>query len=44
MDDFFLPRKGIDREVINAHICDYLGADAFVKSGLRYEKASAPCC
>lgn len=31
---FFLPRDGIDREVITSDICRYLGNDALVRPGV----------
>ena len=30
---YFVPRDGIDREVISADICRYLGNDALVRPG-----------
>ncbi|KAG5797976.1 hypothetical protein H9Q69_002981 [Fusarium xylarioides] len=38
-NEYFLPREGIDREVIAADICRYLGNDALVRPG-HYEKTS----
>jgi hypothetical protein len=35
-NEYFVPREGIDREVIAADICRYLGNDAFVRPG-QYE-------
>lgn len=32
-NEYFLPRDGIDREVITADICRYLGNDALVRPG-----------
>lgn len=32
-NEYFLPRQGIDREVISADICRYLGNDALVRPG-----------
>ncbi|KAF5983495.1 transcription factor [Fusarium coicis] len=32
-NEYFLPRDGIDREVISADICRYLGNDALVRPG-----------
>jgi hypothetical protein len=32
---YFIPKDGIDREVITADICEYLGADALVHPGVR---------
>ena len=32
-NEYFLPRNGIDREVISADICRYLGNDALVRPG-----------
>lgn len=31
--DYFIPKDGIDREVITADICRYLGNDALVRPG-----------
>lgn len=31
--EYFVPRDGIDREVITADICRYLGNDALVRPG-----------
>jgi hypothetical protein len=39
MNEYFLPRDGIDREVIQADICRYLGNDALVRPGT-YEVTS----
>ncbi|KAF4991758.1 hypothetical protein FGRMN_7598 [Fusarium graminum] len=36
-NEYFVPRDGIDREVISADICRYLGNDALVRPG-HYEK------
>jgi hypothetical protein len=33
MNEYFVPRDGIDREVISADICRYLGNDALVRPG-----------
>lgn len=38
-NEYFVPRDGIDREVISADICRYLGNDALVRPG-HYEV----CC
>lgn len=32
-NEYFVPRDGIDREVISADICRYLGNDALVRPG-----------
>ena len=32
-NQYFVPRDGIDREVITADICRYLGNDALVRPG-----------
>ena len=32
-NDYFVPRDGIDREVITSDICRYLGNDALVRPG-----------
>lgn len=32
-NEYFIPRDGIDREVITADICRYLGNDALVRPG-----------
>ena len=32
-NQYFVPRDGIDREVISADICRYLGNDALVRPG-----------
>lgn len=32
-NEYFVPRDGIDREVITADICRYLGSDALVRPG-----------
>ena len=32
-NEYFVPRDGIDREVIPADICRYLGNDALVRPG-----------
>ena len=32
-NEYFVPRDGIDREVITADICRYLGNDALVRPG-----------
>lgn len=39
MNEYFVPRDGIDREVISADICRYLGNDALVRPG-HYEVRS----
>lgn len=56
MNEYFVPRDGIDREVISADICRYLGNDALVRPGhyevrlsffpvqLRPRAALPPCC
>ena len=41
-NEYFLPRDGIDREVITADICRYLGPDALVRPGT-YD-VGAPVC
>lgn len=44
MNEYFVPRDGIDREVISADICRYLGNDALVRPGhydVRYLSNSA---
>ena len=33
MNEYFVPKSGIDREVISADICRYLGNDAMVRPG-----------
>lgn len=33
-NEYFVPRDGIDREVITADICRYLGNDALVRPGI----------
>ena len=33
MNEFFVPEDGIDREVITADICRYLGEDTLVRPG-----------
>ena len=33
MNEYFVPEDGIDREVITADICRYLGSDALVRPG-----------
>lgn len=38
-NEYFVPRDGIDREVISADICRYLGNDALVRPGM-YENPS----
>lgn len=38
-NEYFVPRDGIDREVITADICRYLGNDALVRPGT-YEVCS----
>jgi hypothetical protein len=40
-NEYFVPRDGIDREVITADICRYLGNDALVRPGT-YEVCLAP--
>jgi hypothetical protein len=35
-NEYFVPKEGIDREVITADICRYLGNDALVRPG-QYE-------
>ena len=42
LNEYFVSRDGIDREVIIADICHYLGNDALVRLG-RY-KVYIPCC
>lgn len=32
-NEYFVPRDGIDREVITADVCRYLGNDALVRPG-----------
>lgn len=41
-NEYFVPRDGIDREVITADICRYLGNDALVRPGT-YEVCLALC-
>ncbi|RKF57165.1 hypothetical protein GcM3_190017 [Golovinomyces cichoracearum] len=38
-NEYFVPKDGIDREVITADICRYLGNDALVRPG-NYENPS----
>jgi hypothetical protein len=38
-NEYFIPKDGIDREVITADICRYLGNDALVRTGI-YEVIS----
>lgn len=38
-NEYFVPKDGIDREVITADICRYLGNDALVRPG-NYEVGS----
>jgi hypothetical protein len=38
-NEYFVPKDGIDREVITADICRYLGNDALVRPG-KYENPS----
>jgi hypothetical protein len=38
-NEYFVPKNGIDREVITADICRYLGNDALVRPGT-YEVGS----
>lgn len=33
-NEYFVPRDGIDREVISADVCRYLGNDALVRPGV----------
>lgn len=40
MHEYFVPKDGIDREVITADICRYLGNDALVRPGV-YEVTCA---
>jgi hypothetical protein len=40
-NEYFVPRDGIDREVITADICRYLGNDALVRPG-PYEVGNPP--
>jgi hypothetical protein len=40
-NEYFVPRDGIDREVITSDICRYLGNDALVRPGT-YEVWLAP--
>lgn len=39
-NEYFIPRDGIDREVITADICRYLGNDALVRPGTYEDKKS----
>ncbi|KAI3397317.1 hypothetical protein diail_10974 [Diaporthe ilicicola] len=39
-NEYFIPRDGIDREVITADICRYLGNDALVRPGNYEDKKS----
>lgn len=44
-NDYFVPRDGIDREVITSDICRYLGNDALVRPGtyeVRIHTANSP--
>jgi hypothetical protein len=41
-NEYFVPRDGIDREVITADVCRYLGNDALVRPGV-YEVIAALC-
>lgn len=41
-NEYFVPRDGIDREVITADICRYLGNDALVRPGT-YEVCPLLC-
>jgi len=40
-NEYFVPRDGIDREVITSDICRYLGNDALVRPGT-YEVGANP--
>jgi hypothetical protein len=40
-NEYFVPKDGIDREVITADICRYLGNDALVRPGI-YEVCWEP--
>jgi hypothetical protein len=42
-NEYFLPKDGIDREVITADICRYLGNDALVRPG-NYEASEKVFC
>ncbi len=41
-NDYFVPRDGIDREVITSDICRYLGNDALVRPGTYEVRDSKP--
>ncbi|KAK3321777.1 hypothetical protein B0H66DRAFT_531143 [Apodospora peruviana] len=41
-NEYFVPRDGIDREVISSDICRYLGNDALVRPGT-YENTRTDC-
>lgn len=41
-NEYFVPKDGIDREVITADICRYLGNDALVRPG-NYEVGPRRC-
>lgn len=41
-NEYFVPKDGIDREVITADICRYLGNDALVRPG-NYEVGLCRC-
>lgn len=46
-NEYFVPRDGIDREVISADICRYLGNDALVRPGhyeVRRRVSGRPRC
>jgi hypothetical protein len=43
MNEYFVPEDGIDREVIAADICRYLGNDALVRPG-SYEASEVMFC
>ena len=44
-NEYFVPRDGIDREVITADICRYLGNDALVRPGTYLDVgSSSPDC
>jgi hypothetical protein len=36
-NEYFVPRDGIDREVIQADICRFLGNDALVRPGAYWD-------
>jgi hypothetical protein len=43
MNEYFIEKEGISREVIQADICRYLGNDALVRTGTHQVRFPSSC-